>query len=1162
MKAMAFAKSAHGFLGWCKRRSASAAILLPMLLLLPSLGGAVGYEYDELGRLIKVTQDDGTITTYVLDPAGNRTNVTSGAPPPPPGTLQFTGAAFTKVEGSSNSTVAITVSRINGSAGAASVNYATVTGGTATAGTDYTTATGTLNWAAGDAANKTFNITVVGDAAVEPDETVNLQLSAPVGSTLGTQTTAVLTITNDDSPPPPGTLQFTAATFTKVEGSSNSTVAITVSRINGSAGAASVNYATVTGGTATAGTDYTTATGTLNWAAGDAANKTFNITVVGDAAVEPDETVNLQLSAPVGSTLGTQTTAVLTITNDDSPPPPGTLQFTGAAFTKVEGSSNSTVAITVSRINGSAGAASVNYATVTGGTATAGTDYTTATGTLNWAAGDAANKTFNITVVGDAAVEPDETVNLQLSAPVGSTLGTQTTAVLTITNDDSPPPPGTLQFTGAAFTKVEGSSNSTVAITVSRINGSAGAASVNYATVTGGTATAGTDYTTATGTLNWAAGDAANKTFNITVVGDAAVEPDETVNLQLSAPVGSTLGTQTTAVLTITNDDNPPPGSMQWSSTGFSGGEASGQRTITVVATRTGGSFGAASVNYTLADVSATIGTDYNASNGTLSWLDGDATAKSFTITVLDDAIVEGAETLTVTLSGASGASLGTPNSTTVTINSDDNPPPGSMQWSSTGFSGGEASGQRTITVVATRTGGSFGAASVNYTLADVSATIGTDYNASNGTLSWLDGDATAKSFTITVLDDAIVEGAETLTVTLSGASGASLGTPNSTTVTINSDDNPPAGNVQLTASSYLIGELSTMRTFIVWVSRTDGSFGPASVNYTMSSGSAISGTDFVATSGTLNWVNGDTAIKTFAITAIDDPLVESDETATITLSGAVGVGLGSQSSAPVTITSEDVPAVPGSLQLASTAFGGGEAGGQRQILVTVSRVNGDAGAASVNYTLTPGTATAGVDYTATASGTLNWGNGDNAGKFIEITVLDDSLVESTETLTVTLSNAIGALMGSPTTGTVSITSDDTAGTVNIGDVEFQGNTSGGGPSTEAIYQLGTTGDVFKTQPLCPQFCGFADVGDWLTPKTGMSNYQARAINNGCVYTGGVSLTFNTWFDLGTVSPYWGVNPTGTNGDNCTMTIQISAKSNPSVILDSATVSFLVWAGD
>ncbi len=114
---------------------------------------------------------------------------------------------------------------------------------------------------------------------------------------------------------PTSTLQFSAPNFSVNENATSA--AITVTRSGAATGAVSVDYATGDG-TAVATSDYTPASGTLNFGVGDATPKTFAVPVTNDASAEPDETVNLVLSNPVGGTLGTQSSAMLTIANDDS----------------------------------------------------------------------------------------------------------------------------------------------------------------------------------------------------------------------------------------------------------------------------------------------------------------------------------------------------------------------------------------------------------------------------------------------------------------------------------------------------------------------------------------------------------------------------------------------------------------------------------------------------------------------------------------------------------------------------------------------------------------------------------------------------------------------------------------------------------------------------
>lgn len=260
--------------------------------------------------------------TTITGPYSNTRCVTvtgNALPPPLPGSIQF--GAPTYAIGENGMTATITVTRMNGTAGGVTVDYTTADG-SGTAGSDYTAATGSLTFGP-DEASKEFTIVITDDATDEEDETVNLTLSNPTGgATLGAPFEAILTIIDNEGSAAPGTLQFSSATYSEAENTGNAT--ITVTRSGGSDGAVSVSYAT-SDGTANGNSDYTPATGLLNFAAGEV-TKTFDVPLLDDPAAEPDETLTLTLSAPTGgATLGSPTTATLTILDTDRAGPPAQL---------------------------------------------------------------------------------------------------------------------------------------------------------------------------------------------------------------------------------------------------------------------------------------------------------------------------------------------------------------------------------------------------------------------------------------------------------------------------------------------------------------------------------------------------------------------------------------------------------------------------------------------------------------------------------------------------------------------------------------------------------------------------------------------------------------------------------------------------------------------
>jgi len=119
---------------------------------------------------------------------------------------------------------------------------------------------------------------------------------------------------------------------------------------------------------------------------------------------------------------------------------------------------------------------------------------------------------------------------------------------------------------------------------------------------------------------------------------------------------------------------NPPsPGTLQFALGSYSVNENGTNAVITV--SRIGGHDGAASADYATSDGTATAGSDYTATSGTLTWADGDASTKSFTVPIADDGLYEGDETFSVILSNpGGGAIIGSPANATVTITENDSP--------------------------------------------------------------------------------------------------------------------------------------------------------------------------------------------------------------------------------------------------------------------------------------------------------------------------------------------------------------------------------------------------------------------------------------------------------------------------------------------------------
>jgi hypothetical protein len=111
--------------------------------------------------------------------------------------------------------------------------------------------------------------------------------------------------------------------------------------------------------------------------------------------------------------------------------------------------------------------------------------------------------------------------------------------------------------------------------------------------------------------------------------------------------------------------DGSAPGTIQFADTSFDATEGA---TLNILVARSGGSSGAASVDYSTADGTAGAGSDYTAASGTLTWPDGVSGNRTISIPIPDDNSAEFSESFTVTLSNVSGATLGTDSSAIVDI--------------------------------------------------------------------------------------------------------------------------------------------------------------------------------------------------------------------------------------------------------------------------------------------------------------------------------------------------------------------------------------------------------------------------------------------------------------------------------------------------------------
>ena len=190
----------------------------------------------------------------------------------------------------------------------------------------------------------------------------------------------------------------------------------------------------------------------------------------------------------------------------------------------------------------------------------------------------------------------------------------------------------------------------------------------------------------------------------------------------------------------------------------------------------------------------------YTSTSGTLTFAGGE-TSKTFTVPITNDSLVEGNETFNVALSSATGGGApGSPSSGSdhrgrravpqLTIGT-----PAAITEGDTG--------SKNLTFTVTLSASSSQTVTVNYATSNGTATAGSDYTSTSGTLTFNPG-VTSQPINVPILGDYVIEGNETFTVTLSGAANATIGT-GTATPTIQDDD--MAGTLPLSSATYSVNE-------------------------------------------------------------------------------------------------------------------------------------------------------------------------------------------------------------------------------------------------------------------------------------------------------------------------------------------------------------------
>ncbi len=590
---------------------------------------------------------DGAICTYDNRPLSHSLSDTVAVEGEEPTVPSLAVADASAAEGD---TITFTVSLSAASTDQVTVEYATASG-TAESGTDFTAASGTLTFVAGDS-SKTVSVATTDDSDEEEDESFTVTLSNASGAGLADATATGTIVDNDASATP------LTATFEDVPEShdgSRISFSLTFSE------ELDVGYQTlrdeafqVTGGTVFGARRKETGS-----------NRRWTILVDPTFA---DSAMTITLPET------TDCEAAGAICTDDDRPLSHSLSATveaeeeeatvpSVSVADASATEGDTVTFTVSLSEASSQQVTVDYAT-SGGTAESGTDFTAASGTLTFDAGQT-SKTVSVTTADDSVEEEDETFTLTLGNASGATLGDAAATGTIVDNDTEAPTPLTATFEDMPET--HDGSRIRFGLTFSE------EPSVGYQTlrdeafeVTGGSVFGAQRKETGS-----------NRRWTISVDPDSA-----TATVTITLP--ETTDCEAAGAI-CTDDDRPLSHSLSATveaeeeeatvpSLGVADASATEGDAVTFTVSLSDASSQQVTVDYATTGGTAASGTDFTAASGTLTFDAGDR-SKTLSVATTDDSADEEDETFTLTLSNASGASLGDAAATGTIVDNDTEAP-------------------------------------------------------------------------------------------------------------------------------------------------------------------------------------------------------------------------------------------------------------------------------------------------------------------------------------------------------------------------------------------------------------------------------------------------------------------------------------------------------
>ncbi len=369
---------------------------------------------------------------------------------------------------------------------------------------------------------------------------------------------------------------------------------------------------------------------------------------------------------------------------------------------------------------------------------------------------------------------------------------------------------------------------------------------------------------------------------------------------------GDYLGTLTiddNGTITFTPDTTSARITLDQATYSLSEADANGKVTVSLTRSRDTASTVTATLNTT--PISAIANTDFTPLSNFVVQFDPGQTTKTVDIPIFNRTGVQSDKTFTVSITSVgAGASVGFTGTSTVTLTESE----AGVQFSSDNYSFQEDAGNAVVTV--NRIGNPALAFTVDFSTADGTGATPAhqpgDYTQTNQQLSFATNDVTPQTVNVPLINQTGLQGSRDFTVNLTNATGATVTTPGSATVTITDKPGNP-GEIAFAAATFNAEPLNVLKlpTLItVPLTRTNGTTGTVSADVAVTGGTLVSGTNFNTFNTTTVTFNDGVGSGSVDI-QLKSPAVAG--TIILTLSNTTGgATLGTQATTTITVNSAD----------------------------------------------------------------------------------------------------------------------------------------------------------------------------------------------------------------------------------------------------------------